>query len=289
MLNNSADVFDWGDTIPPALIQQVQQADRPVQGGPDQQDVLLVPERHREAVQQAARPCRPWIDGGRPTGAGAARQRHARPRLLPAPAGDGRAPDAPCPYGDPELVAGHRRRPRSSSSSRGWPAAGHRLGARTASRGSSGRRTTPPTLNAIGFKATLKTIADAEYFSTIETLKNHPQTGFADWQQDFPNPTDFYQNLVDANAIAAGGQLQLRGGQRPAHPVEAEGALPGAGGPAGERGVEVGRRSTTTSTKKAYLAVVRLPVVASVLSRTGSTSASSCSARCTAPTSARCS
>ncbi len=57
------------------------------------------------------------------------------------------------------------------------------------------------TLNAIGFKATLKTIADADYFSTIETLKNHPQTGFADWQQDFPNPTDFYQNLVDANAI----------------------------------------------------------------------------------------
>ena len=50
------------------------------------------------------------------------------------------------------------------------------------------------TLNAIGFKATLKTIADADYFSTIETLKNHPQTGFADWQQDFPNPTDFYQN-----------------------------------------------------------------------------------------------
>ena len=57
------------------------------------------------------------------------------------------------------------------------------------------------TLNAIGFKATLKTIADADYFSTIETLKNHPQTGFADWQQDFPNPTDFYQNLVDGRAI----------------------------------------------------------------------------------------
>ena len=47
----------------------------------------------------------------------------------------------------------------------------------------------------------MKTIADATYFSTIETLKLHPQTGFADWQQDFPNPTDFYQNLVDANAI----------------------------------------------------------------------------------------
>jgi peptide/nickel transport system substrate-binding protein len=57
------------------------------------------------------------------------------------------------------------------------------------------------TLNQIGFKASLKTIADAEYFTTIETLKNHPQAGFADWQQDFPNPTDFYQNLVDGNAI----------------------------------------------------------------------------------------
>ena len=57
------------------------------------------------------------------------------------------------------------------------------------------------TLNQIGFKASLKTIADADYFSTIETLKNHPQTGFADWQQDFPNPSDFYQSLVDAKAI----------------------------------------------------------------------------------------
>ena len=63
------------------------------------------------------------------------------------------------------------------------------------------------TLNAIGFKATLKTIADADYFSTIETLKNHPQTGFADWQQDFPNPTDFYQNLVDGRAIVPVGEL----------------------------------------------------------------------------------
>jgi peptide/nickel transport system substrate-binding protein len=57
------------------------------------------------------------------------------------------------------------------------------------------------TLNAIGFKASLKTIADSQYFTTIETLKNHPQIGFADWQQDFPNPTDFYQNLVDGQAI----------------------------------------------------------------------------------------
>ena len=47
-------------------------------------------------------------------------------------------------------------------------------------------------LNQIGFKATQKVIADANYFPTIGNLKLNPQTGFADWNQDFPNPIDFY-------------------------------------------------------------------------------------------------
>jgi peptide/nickel transport system substrate-binding protein len=55
-------------------------------------------------------------------------------------------------------------------------------------------------LNSIGFKATLKVIADASYFTTIGERKLHPQTGFADWNQDFANPVDFYL-LVDGNAI----------------------------------------------------------------------------------------
>ena len=36
---------------------------------------------------------------------------------------------------------------------------------------------------------------------TVGTLKLHPQTGFADWNQDFPNPVDFYGVLVDGHAI----------------------------------------------------------------------------------------
>jgi peptide/nickel transport system substrate-binding protein len=55
-------------------------------------------------------------------------------------------------------------------------------------------------LNKLGFKATTKVIADAEYFPTIGNLKTNPQTGFADWNQDFPNPSDFYL-LMDKNSI----------------------------------------------------------------------------------------
>jgi peptide/nickel transport system substrate-binding protein len=55
-------------------------------------------------------------------------------------------------------------------------------------------------LNQIGFKATQKVIADATYFTTIGNLKLNPQTGFADWNQDFPNPIDFYL-LLSGQAI----------------------------------------------------------------------------------------
>jgi peptide/nickel transport system substrate-binding protein len=47
-------------------------------------------------------------------------------------------------------------------------------------------------LNEIGFHATQKLVADAVYWTTIGDLKLHPQTGFADWNMDFPNPVDFY-------------------------------------------------------------------------------------------------
>jgi peptide/nickel transport system substrate-binding protein len=37
-------------------------------------------------------------------------------------------------------------------------------------------------------------------FPTIGNAKTNPQTGFADWLQDFPNPIDFYL-LMDASSI----------------------------------------------------------------------------------------
>jgi peptide/nickel transport system substrate-binding protein len=47
-------------------------------------------------------------------------------------------------------------------------------------------------LNQMGFKATPKIISDSVYFPTIGNAKTGAQTGFADWLQDFPNPSDFY-------------------------------------------------------------------------------------------------
>jgi peptide/nickel transport system substrate-binding protein len=48
-------------------------------------------------------------------------------------------------------------------------------------------------LNKLGFHATEKIISSGVYFSTIGAPTTHPQTGFADWVQDFPNPWDFMQ------------------------------------------------------------------------------------------------
>jgi peptide/nickel transport system substrate-binding protein len=60
-------------------------------------------------------------------------------------------------------------------------------------------------LQSIGFKNVhLKEVADANYFTTIgESKKVDPQTGFADWNEDFPNPVDFYGVLLNGPAIQA--------------------------------------------------------------------------------------
>ena len=55
-------------------------------------------------------------------------------------------------------------------------------------------------LNSLGFKTTEKLTARPVYFTTIGNTKLNPQTGFADWQQDFPNPIDFYL-LLDGRSI----------------------------------------------------------------------------------------
>jgi peptide/nickel transport system substrate-binding protein len=45
-------------------------------------------------------------------------------------------------------------------------------------------------------------IADSTYFQTIGNESLNAQTGFADWSQDFPNPSDFYL-LVSKSGIQA--------------------------------------------------------------------------------------
>ncbi len=54
-------------------------------------------------------------------------------------------------------------------------------------------------LNSLGFKATEKVVNSSVYFTTIGAPTLKPQTGFGDWIQDFPNPWDFMQ-LFAGNA-----------------------------------------------------------------------------------------
>jgi peptide/nickel transport system substrate-binding protein len=54
-------------------------------------------------------------------------------------------------------------------------------------------------LTALGFKATEKVVNSGVYFTTIGAPSLHPQAGFGDWNQDFPNPWDFMQ-LFAGNA-----------------------------------------------------------------------------------------
>ncbi len=55
-------------------------------------------------------------------------------------------------------------------------------------------------LNQIGFKATIKSLNQTVYFSTIGDPKSKAQIGFDDWFQDFPHAGDFMGNLLTTAA-----------------------------------------------------------------------------------------
>jgi peptide/nickel transport system substrate-binding protein len=54
-------------------------------------------------------------------------------------------------------------------------------------------------LNQLGFKATEKVVNSGVYFTTIGAPTLKPQVGFGDWNADFPHPWDF-MNLFAGNA-----------------------------------------------------------------------------------------
>ncbi len=54
-------------------------------------------------------------------------------------------------------------------------------------------------LNSLGFKASEKVVNSGVYFTTIGAPSLKPTVGFGDWNQDFPNPWDFME-LFAGNA-----------------------------------------------------------------------------------------
>jgi peptide/nickel transport system substrate-binding protein len=55
-------------------------------------------------------------------------------------------------------------------------------------------------LDRLGYRATVRLAPASAYFKTVGSDRTNPQTGFASWFNDFPNPSDFYR-LVDADSI----------------------------------------------------------------------------------------
>jgi len=198
VLNNQADVFDAGDTIPPSLLQQIRSQ------ASDRFEAVTIPSTfyffmnvgippfNNELARQAVNTA---ID--RP-----ALQRLASGFLTPGcfflPEGIPGHPDGECPYG---AADGHGDIEKAKQLVQQSGTAGQSVTV-------WGEQRAPRTqyveyyadlLNKIGYKATPKLISDTTYFPTIGNAKTAPQTGFADWIQDFPNPVDFYLLLATSS------------------------------------------------------------------------------------------
>jgi peptide/nickel transport system substrate-binding protein len=200
VLNGTDDVFDWADTIPGSLVTQIksQAATRFKQvdlGGStyyifmNSQAKPFNNQLAREAVVTA-------LDENAMNRLGSGTLAPGCYFLPPAIVGH---PTAPCPYGDP-ASGGNIAKAKALVKQSGMAGTPVTVWSETRSPRQQWMTYYTQLLNQIGFKATQKVIADATYFTTIGNLKLNPQTGFADWNQDFPNPIDFYL-LLQKGAI----------------------------------------------------------------------------------------
>jgi peptide/nickel transport system substrate-binding protein len=200
VLDNSADVFDYNDTIPPTLLTQVESqakeryAKEPTVSGEyfflNTKEAPFDNPLAREAVTYALnRQALQRLDSGM-----------LDPACFFLPAGMPGHPSGKCPYGEPTAepnIAKAKELVRQAGL-QGTPV--------TVWGGSRAPHKEfvdyyASMLNAIGFKASEKIVADAQYYQTIGNISNKVQTGWLSYSQDFPNPLDFYQ-LLDAKSIS---------------------------------------------------------------------------------------
>jgi peptide/nickel transport system substrate-binding protein len=198
VLQNQADVFDWADTIPGSVLAQVTStaSDRYAKKVMNSTYYVFLNTTNKPFNNQLAREAvETGIDQQ-------AMSRLGSGNLVPGcyflPPGMIGHPTQPCPYGNPPTpdLAKAKALVKQSGMA-GTPVT---VWSETRSPRQQWMTYYTQFLNQIGFKATQKVLADSSYFSTIGDQKSHPQTGFADWNQDFPNPIDFYL-LLQGSAI----------------------------------------------------------------------------------------
>jgi len=199
VLDNSADVFDFADTIPPSLLPQIQSK------ASGRLEKVIKNSTYYFFLNTKTKPFSSEL-ARQAVIVGLDRNAIARlgsgfftPTCFLLPPGIVGHPTGTCPYGDPTMpdLAKAKELVKQSGMA-GTPVTVW------------GQERSPRRqfvdyytsfLNQIGFNATEKIIADATYFPTIGNLKLNAQTGFADWNEDFPNPIDFYGILLAGDAI----------------------------------------------------------------------------------------
>jgi peptide/nickel transport system substrate-binding protein len=199
VLNNTADVFDWADTVPGSLLPQIH-----AKGSGRFQNINLGGSTYYVFMNVTNKPfnnqlAREAVVTGLNEGA---MNRLSSGTLAPAcfflpPSVPGH-PTSSCPYGTPGN--GDLAKAKALVKQSGMAGQPVTVWSETRTPRQQWMAYYTSFLNQIGFKATQKVLADATYFTTIGERKLHPQTGFADWNQDFANPVDFYL-LVDGHAI----------------------------------------------------------------------------------------
>jgi peptide/nickel transport system substrate-binding protein len=197
VLNNTADVFDWADTIPGSLLPQIQSKGQGRfanvnLGGSTYYIFFNVqkPPFNNQLVRQAV------VTGLDQSAMNKLSSGTLKPACFFLPPGVPGHPTSSCPYG----TGGNMAKAKQLIQQSGQAGAHVTVWSETRSPRQQWMTYYTQFLNQIGLKAQIKVLADANYFTTIGTVKLEPQTGFADWNQDFPNPIDFYL-LVDGHAI----------------------------------------------------------------------------------------
>lgn len=202
VLDNSADIFDWSDPMPGSLLAQIRAraADRFRMvdlGGAT--NYIFMNTAEKPFSSQLAREA--VVTGLNQD----AMNRLVADTLQPAcfllpPDVPGHPTGASCPYGTPGT--GDLARARALVAQSGMAGTPVTVWSMNTNPVQPLMTYYAQFLDSIGFHATLKTLANAVYFTNVGAEKTlHPQTGFGDWVQDFPNPIDFYGVLLNGNAI----------------------------------------------------------------------------------------
>jgi peptide/nickel transport system substrate-binding protein len=202
VLNNSSDIFDWADTIPGSLLPQIAAK---AKGRYSLKDLggsvyyfflnaSKAPFNNLDARKAV-------IEGLNESGLSRLGSGTLSPACYFLPPAIPGHPGGACPLGKPgtgNLAAAKKLVTESGDASVPIVVYAQERAPRLA-----WCEAYEQELKDIGFKnVSLKEVADENYFTVIgEAKKVDPQTGFADWNQDFPNPVDFYGVLLDGKSI----------------------------------------------------------------------------------------